>query len=87
MATNDRGANGSRLPAAAGPLAGGQQQAAGSGDCLSCRVTGTLVCTACSAYLLAINCTRMPPPSGTHRFALLALSGGFASMALVRALT
>ena len=79
---------------AAAPLQHQQQQQqrrlapdSSGADCLSCRVTGTLVCGACSAYLLAVNYTRLSPPAGAHRLALLALSGGFASMAVVRALT
>ncbi len=73
----------------AGPLAAAKlpAQQATETDCLACRVTGTLVSSACAAYLLAINYSRVPPPAGAHRFALLALSGGFASMAVVRALT
>jgi hypothetical protein len=56
-------------------------------DCLSCRVTGTVVTAACSAYLLTVNYNRVPLPQGLHRVALLGLSGGFAAMAVVRALT
>jgi hypothetical protein len=37
--------------------------------------------------LLAVNYSRVPAPLGLHRIALLGLSGGFAAMAVVRALT
>lgn len=77
---------GGAAPLAAAKLPAHAQQATET-DCLACRVTGTLVSSACAAYLLAINYSRVPPPAGAHRFALLALSGGFASMAVVRALT
>lgn len=56
-------------------------------DCLSCRVTGTLACGACAAWLMTMNWLRVPPPTPAHRLAIGAGAGCFATMALWRAVT
>ena len=69
------GGHGAVTPAAPPPAAQ---------DCLGCRVTGTAVCLGASAYLTAHHYAR-PSPSPTHRVLTLAVAGGFAAMAIVRA--
>ena len=54
-------------------------------DCLSCRMTGVVVCVAASAYLMAQTYAR-PPASPIQRHVTLAVAGGFAALAVVRAL-
>lgn len=54
-------------------------------DCLSCRVTGTVVCLGLSAYLAAQNYAR-PSSSPAHRAFTLAFAGGFAALGIARAL-
>lgn len=76
------------LPAASRqPQQASQPDQPAEKDCMTCRVTGTLVSAACAGYLLAVNYSQVPPPRGLHRTMLLALSGGFAAMAVVRAVT
>jgi len=54
-------------------------------DCLSCRVTGTVVSLALSAYL-AVETYARPPSSPLHRKFMLLFSGGFAALGIGRAL-
>lgn len=53
-------------------------------DCMTCRVTGTLVSGACSAYL-AGHLYLVRPVSRGHRISLAAGSALFAGLALLRA--
>ena len=55
-------------------------------DCMSCKVTGMVVCTLSSAYLLA-QTLRHPAPSPTNNVMLLTFAGAFAGMAIHRGLT
>ena len=74
------------LPA---PAPGGQAQAqqapVGPKDCLSCRVTGTVVFLAASAYLTA-HTYASPPASPIQRSLTLAIAGAFAALGVARAL-
>ena len=54
-------------------------------DCISCRVTGTVVCLSLSAYLTLQTYAR-PPTSPAHRIFSLAFAGGFAAIGIARAL-
>lgn len=53
-------------------------------DCLSCRVTGTLVCLTCSGYLTSQLYTR-PPVRGIHRLMTVTFATGFAALGVARA--
>lgn len=53
-------------------------------DCMSCRVTGVVVCVACSAFPGAQVLT-LPAPKPPHKAALLTFAAGFAAMGIVRA--
>ena len=53
-------------------------------DCMSCRVIGTVVPLTASIYLLASTYS-VKPPQGAHRVFTLAFAGGFAALALTRA--
>lgn len=65
---------------------GSERQEKSSGpDCVSCRITGTVVCLGLSAYLTAQTYAR-PPSSPAHRIFSLAFAGGFAALGVVRAL-
>ena len=54
-------------------------------DCMTCRVTGTLVSGACSAYL-AGHLYLVRPVSRGHRVSLAAGSALFAGLAVLRAI-
>ena len=54
-------------------------------DCMSCRVTGTVVCLSLSAYLAIQNYAR-PSSSPAHRAFTMAFAGGFAALGIARAL-
>jgi len=54
-------------------------------DCLSCRITGTVVCLGLSAYLTLQTYAR-PPTSPTQRIFSLAFAGGFAALGIARAI-
>jgi hypothetical protein len=54
-------------------------------DCLSCRITGTVVCLGLSAYLTLQTYAR-PPTSPAQRIFTLAFAGGFAALGVTRAL-
>ena len=68
-------------PAAASDA--GEARAA-PGDCLSCRVTGTVTCAALSLYL-GVQMYARPPASPIQRHVTLAMAGAFAAAALARA--
>lgn len=53
-------------------------------DCMACRVSGTVVSLACSAFLTR-QLYKSPPPVGAHRVAIMAFAGGFAVMGALRA--
>ena len=53
-------------------------------DCMACRVSGTVVSLACSAFLTR-QLYKTPPPVGAHRVAIMAFAGGFAVMGALRA--
>ena len=55
-----------------------------SSDCMSCRVTGTLVCLTCSGYLTSQLYSK-PPIKGAHRFMTIAFATGFAALGVTRA--
>jgi hypothetical protein len=59
-----------------------QQQA----DCMQCRVVGSGVCLAASAYLVMHNFAQQPA-SRVHRAVMLAAAGGFLALGIARALT
>jgi hypothetical protein len=54
-------------------------------DCLSCRITGTVVCLGLSAYL-TLHTYAKPPTSPAQRIFTLAFAGGFAALGVARAL-
>lgn len=54
-------------------------------DCLQCRMIGTGVCLAASAYLLVSNWAQ-PPVGRTHRAVMLGAAGGFLALGIARAL-
>lgn len=66
-----------------------QQEQAGAqqaGDCLQCRMVGTGVCLAASAYLVLSNWAA--PPGGTgrvHRVVMLGAAAGFLALGAARA--
>ena len=60
--------------------------AGGHQDCMTCRVLGTTVCGACSAYL-AGHLYMVQPSSRSHRIALAAGATAFAGLAVLRAAT
>lgn len=53
-------------------------------DCMTCRVVGTTVCGACSAYL-AGHLYLVQPASRSHRIGLIAGSALFAGLGVLRA--
>jgi hypothetical protein len=53
-------------------------------DCTSCRVIGTVVPLAASAYLTATLYT-IKPPQGMHKAFTLAFAGAFAVLGVFRA--
>ena len=53
-------------------------------DCMTCRVLGTTVCGACSAYL-AGHLYLVRPASRSHRLSLVAGSALFAGLGVLRA--
>lgn len=53
-------------------------------DCLSCRLTGTLVCSGLSGYLL-LQTYATPPKSPVQRTVTLGCAGAFAALAVARA--
>ena len=55
-----------------------------SRDCMTCRVLGTTVCGACSAYL-AGHLYLVRPASRSHRLSLVAGSALFAGLGVLRA--
>lgn len=61
-------------------------EAGGHQDCMTCRVLGTTVCGACSAYL-AGHLYMVQPSSRSHRMALAAGATAFAGLAVLRATT
>ncbi len=67
-------------------MSGKEQRSGTKADCTSCKVTGTVVCTLSSAYLLA-QTLRHPAPSPTNNVMLLTFAGAFAGMAVYRVLT
>jgi hypothetical protein len=79
MAQGDRGAQ------AGAHASGGAPAPRRPADCLSCRVTGSVVCGALSAYLLAQHYAR-PSASPIHQRVTLAMAGGFAALGIARAL-
>lgn len=62
-----------------------QQQQAGPQDCMQCRVIGSGVCLAASAYL-AMNNYAQQPAGQVHRAVMLAAAGGFLALGIARAL-
>ncbi|KAL4424354.1 hypothetical protein ABPG75_001655 [Micractinium tetrahymenae] len=63
--------------------AGEQQQPV---DCLRCRVVGTGVCLAASAYLAASNWAALPGSTGkAHRVVMLGAAAGFLALGIARA--
>ena len=67
-------------------MSGDKQPSETKADCMSCKVTGTVVCTLSSGYLLA-QTLRHPAPSPTNNMMLLTFAGAFAGMAIYRGLT
>jgi len=68
---------------------GSEEGAAGTrggdvGNCMSCRVIGTVVPTVASGYLAATLYTTKPP-QGLHKVFTLVFVGGFAAMGVFRA--
>ncbi|KAL4859011.1 hypothetical protein ACK3TF_000802 [Chlorella vulgaris] len=61
------------------------QQPANPKDCLQCRVIGTGVCVAASAYL-AVHNYGQPPAGPVHRAVMLAAAGGFLALGIARAI-
>ena len=61
-------------------------EASGHQDCTTCRVLGTNVCGACSAYL-AGHLYMVQPSSRSHRIGLAAGATAFAGLAVLRATT
>lgn len=55
-------------------------------DCTTCRVLGTTVCAACSAYL-AGHLYLVQPASRSHRVGLIAGAALFAGLGVLRATT
>lgn len=53
-------------------------------DCISCKVTGTVVCLSCSGYLAAQVFAR-PAMTRVHRYATIGFAAGFAALAVTRA--
>ena len=53
-------------------------------DCMSCRVTGTLVCLTCSGYLTSQLYTKAPI-RGIHRLMTVTFATGFAALGVARA--
>jgi hypothetical protein len=64
---------------------GGAPRAEARPDCLSCRVTGTIVCLALSASTAVQHYAR-PAASPITRALTLAAAGGFAALGVARAL-
>jgi len=58
--------------------------ASSNGDCLSCRITGTIVCTGLSSYMV-LSTYANPPRSPILRSLTLACAGGLAALGLARA--
>lgn len=54
-------------------------------DCLQCRVVGTGVCLAASAYLAVSNWAQ-PPTGRAHRAVMLGAAGAFLAVGIARAL-
>ena len=71
--------------AGAAEASAGQAADSSHQDCMTCRVTGTLVSSACSAYL-AGHLYLVRPVSRGHRISLAAGSALFAGLAVLRAI-
>lgn len=63
-----------------------QQQAAAPQDCMQCRVIGTGVCLAASAYLAAGNYAAPVGTGRAHRAVMLFAAGGFLALGIARAM-
>ncbi len=59
---------------------------ASAAHCMSCKVTGTVVCLSCSGYLGAQLYAR-PAMTRVHRYAIVGFAAGFAIMGVARAVT
>jgi hypothetical protein len=53
-------------------------------DCLSCRITGTMVCVALSGYL-SLQQYAKPAKSPGQRFITLSMAGSFLALGIARA--
>ncbi len=60
-------------------------KSATSTQCLSCKVTGTVVCLSCSGYLGAQLYAR--PMAKVHRYMMVGFAAGFAIMGVAHAVT
>eukprot|EP00890_Picochlorum_soloecismus_P000389 jgi/Picsp_1/1350/NSC_04830-R1_---NA--- len=63
---------------------GRTEKRSSNGDCLSCRITGTIVCTGLSTYMV-ISTYANPPRSPIQRSLTLLCAGGLAALGLARA--
>ena len=54
--------------------------------CITCKVVGVTVCTACAAYLAVLSTTATPPASRVHCISLAAGALLFGGMGLARAI-
>jgi hypothetical protein len=70
-------------PAPAPPRRG--PEGANPKDCLQCRVVGSGVCLAASAFLVAHNYAAQPA-GPVHRAVMLAAAGGLLALGVARAL-
>ncbi len=61
-------------------------KAASAAQCMSCKVTGTIVCLSCSGYLGAQLYAR-PAMAKVHRYTMVGFAAGFAIMGVARAVT
>ena len=62
-------------------------RAATATQCMSCKVTGTVVCLSCSGYLGAQLYARPAAMPKLHRYTMIAFAAGFAIMGVARAVT
>ncbi len=60
-------------------------KAATATQCMSCKVTGTVVCLSCSGYLGAQVYAR--PMAKVHRYTMVGFAAGFAIMGVAHAVT
>ena len=73
-------------PAAAAAAGQGVPGVGGEGDCIACRVSGTLAMGGAAGYLFW-HSTKVPKSHFAHRIALSTMGTGFAVLAVMRATT